>query len=134
MPYCNQCGKKIPEGAKFCGVCGAAVQGTYHEDTSLTSHTLVVSRDSQLLYFAMSYDVIVDGLNIGNLPMGQSLAVKVFSDVVRVHIKCTNFMMKKFKVELLLRLNKNPRVSFSLTYPGKINYNVTGADILSVYY
>ena len=24
--YCNKCGKEIPEGSKFCGSCGAAVQ------------------------------------------------------------------------------------------------------------
>ena len=26
--YCNKCGNEVPEGSKFCGSCGAAVQAT----------------------------------------------------------------------------------------------------------
>jgi membrane protein YdbS with pleckstrin-like domain len=28
VPYCNQCGASLPEGARFCQACGTAVAGT----------------------------------------------------------------------------------------------------------
>ncbi len=28
MPYCQKCGNELPEGAKYCNVCGSAVSAT----------------------------------------------------------------------------------------------------------
>lgn len=133
MPFCNQCGTELPEGSKFCGVCGASVQsGGESADTGVV-HTLVISRASQFVCALTSYEAYIDGSVLGNIPVGQSIAARVFSDVVKVEIKCTTIMMKRFKVGFLLRLHQNPRVDFKLNYPGTIIYNVSGADILEVY-
>lgn len=40
MPYCNKCGNELPEGAKYCPVCGAS---TSTEDTATVSTVQVDS-------------------------------------------------------------------------------------------
>jgi len=43
LPFCKSCGAPIPENAKFCPKCGAAVEATLTGPSSKTSDIIVVT-------------------------------------------------------------------------------------------
>ena len=129
---CKTCGAYLAEDAKFCGVCGTvaeAVSSAYSTSCD-TKRTLVISRTSQFFYMLSIYDVYIDGFLLGRIPSGQSVALRVFADTVKVEIKCPLLLMKHYNLWAKLKLVHNPRLEFRLIKQGEIIINVSGAEIL----
>jgi uncharacterized RDD family membrane protein YckC len=71
MPYCKKCGKELPEGAKYCPVCGTAVS------TEEAPVTRVASADSSFSgvklafwwerFVAWLIDAVIVGVVVGIL-------------------------------------------------------------------
>ena len=78
MPYCQKCGNKLPEGAKFCPVCGAVV--IMGEAPVATSAPAVTEGSGLTLAFwwerfvAWLIDVIIVGVVAGILGLFLSLS------------------------------------------------------------
>lgn len=129
---CKTCGASLAEDAKFCELCGTVVETvsqTYSTSYD-TKQTLVISRANQLFYMLSIYDVYIDGFLLGRIPSGQSVALRVFADTVKVEIKCPLLFMKHYNLWTKLKLVHNPRLEFRLIKQGEITINVSGAEIL----
>ena len=129
---CKTCGALLSAKAEFCGACGTAVEDVSPTVavSSETAQTFVISRASQFFYTLSIYDVYIDGFLLGRIPSGQSVALRVFSNTVKVEIKCPLLFMKRYNLWAKLKLIHNPRLEFSLIKQGEITINVSGAEIL----
>lgn len=136
MAFCKNCGTPLPPDGLFCPTCGvrndqiSAGAGTDHQYAAAAAHTLVISRASQFVCAAVSYEVYINGAVLGKVPVGQSISTRIFSNTVRVEIRCTTMLMKHIKLWMVLRPERNPRLEFSLQYGGAIKASVSGAEIL----
>lgn len=135
MGYCAKCGSPLAEGGRFCGSCGAPVERGMpepdrYQKPQFAAKTLTVARKSQFICCGTGYAVSVDGVDLGNVGVGKSITTRVFSETVRVEIRCTTVLMKKIKLWMLLRVTGTPRVDFELQYGGAISATVTGAEIV----
>ncbi|MBQ6972900.1 MAG: zinc ribbon domain-containing protein [Synergistaceae bacterium] len=130
MPFCANCGSYISEGDKFCGTCGKPAPIITPDNSDEPRHILVVSRAKQFICALSAYEVYINGELAGRIPVGGTVATRVFSDEVRVSIKCVTFMLTKYQLHMKLLLKQNPRVDFHLKYPGAIEAAVTGAEVL----
>lgn len=128
---CPKCGSRAVEGAVFCNKCGARLTPLAGDRGRMPSgpRTLIVSRDAQFQCVANTYKVVVNGTVLGNVPAGGALRTRVASDIATVEIVCTTVLVKARK-RLVLKLGENPRVAFSVQWPGTILESVHDAQIL----
>lgn len=134
MIYCPNCGEKTSVASKFCGRCGGAVKNSAGSgDTTLPHDALfkiVIKRESQFVCMAVSYKVYVNGVDHGNIAVGETIVASSILPVVTVDIHCTTIMMTNHRIKMKLRLEKDPRITFKVQYGGQILPTVTGAKIL----
>jgi len=85
MPYCNKCGNELPEGAKYCPVCGTAVSMEEAHAASAVPTAPAAPKASGLKlafwwerFVAWLIDAVIVGIAVGILGLftwfaGQSL-------------------------------------------------------------
>ena len=129
MSFCANCGASLSDDDLFCGKCGKPVRKSSSSGND-TSYSLTISRAKQFICALCSYEVFVNGESVGRIPVGKTITVRVFSEEVRVEIKCVTLMMTRFKLNMKLKLKQNARIDFHLKYPGSIEAAVTGAEVL----
>ncbi|MBN1244007.1 RDD family protein [Candidatus Bathyarchaeota archaeon] len=81
MPYCKKCGNELPEGAKYCPVCGTSAST---EETSAASTVQTASPVSEISGVKLAFwgerfaawliDVIIIGMVVGILGVFSLLA------------------------------------------------------------
>ena len=130
MPFCANCGSVVSDGDSFCGKCGRPIHKVLGNNSGASSYNLVISREKQFICAMNVYEVYINGESIGRIPVGKSIEVRLFSDEVRVEIKCITFLLTRFKLYMRLKLKENARIDFHLRYPGSIDAAVTGAEVL----
>lgn len=131
--FCIHCGKKIPLSAEFCGYCGGTVKkagGTEKDSGDAAQSLIIIARDSQFICMAVTYKVIVNGIDYGNIAVGQSKVIKAFDKIATVEIVCTTIMMTSKKLKMKLKLGNSPRIDFKVEYGGGIVPRVQGAEVL----
>jgi molecular chaperone DnaK (HSP70) len=130
--FCGHCGKKIPQDSIFCGYCGnSPTQERAVMQTELPKQTLItIARESQYICAACSYKVVVNGIDYGKIPVGQTKIVPSTTKIATVEILCTTILMTNHRVRLKLKLGKNPRINFKLQYGGAIEYFIRDAELI----
>ncbi len=134
--FCGHCGKKIPGDSVFCGFCGNSptrAKVVMQPETPKQTQ-IVITRDTQFVCAGVLYKVVVNGVDYGNIMIGQSKVVPVTTPVATVEILVNMIMMMQHKVRLKLKLGENPRVNFKLQYGGAIEPVVQDAEILEKVY
>lgn len=127
---CFVCGAQLKAGQLFCTNCGTSCRQSERKQPEKTARTLTVARKAQLICAGVSYKVSVDGVDFGKIGVGKSFTTTVFSDTVRVEIRCTTVLMTGIRLSMLLKISENARVDFELEYGGPISATVSGAQIL----
>jgi DNA-directed RNA polymerase subunit RPC12/RpoP len=130
---CPHCGKKITKISIFCGHCGAAVKdsgGSGGITVPAAPSKIVIKRESQFVCMAVSYKVLVNGRDYGNIGQGESIIASLTTDTALVEIHCTTVLMTNNKLTMKLRLENNPRINFKVQYGGQIIPTVLGARVL----
>jgi molecular chaperone DnaK (HSP70)/predicted nucleic acid-binding Zn ribbon protein len=153
--YCPKCGSAIKKDASYCGRCGQMLQkpkpvctkcGQQMSELAVacpncrehmtknlqmpSQKTLAVVRENQLLFVAVFYKVIVNGVDYGDIASGSTMQIKIADPVIVVEIQGDMFTYKNQRVRYKLKVADNPTVSFKLQYPGVIIPSVSGATIL----
>lgn len=72
--FCYHCGKQIPDGAKFCGRCGANISDLSASRIERPrTGELIIRRASTLAYAARSIKVFIDDREAGSIVDGGRL-------------------------------------------------------------
>lgn len=124
--FCPHCGKKIPASAEFCGFCG----GKAVNFVPVAQTPIIITRDTQFICMAVQYKVIVNGIDYGNIAVGQSKVIASSKHITTVEIICTTIMMTSNKLKMKLKLEKDPRINFKVQYGGQIIPTVIGAKVI----
>lgn len=126
--FCRNCGKKIPANAEFCGFCGKTIKNFGAAKQS----SITITRDSQFVCMAVPYKVLVNGIDYGNISVGQSKVATSSTQIATVEIICTTIMMTSNKLKARLKLGENSRINFKVRNGGGIIPTVQGVEILEM--
>jgi hypothetical protein len=129
--YCKICGNKISSDSIYCRCCGALIPQT--EGIYVRQTTLLIKRDMQFVCSAVFFKVVVDGIDYGNINIGQSKQVNVTSQIVFVEIICTTIMLTNYKLRMRLKIGNNPCINFKVQYPAEIIPTIIDAEIMEKY-
>jgi hypothetical protein len=87
----------------------------------------------QFVSSGVFYKVVVNGVDYGNLNIGQSKSIVVTSDIATVEINCTTILLTNNHLHCKVRLGANPCISFKIQYPAEIIPTFTDAEVFEYY-
>jgi hypothetical protein len=83
MPFCRKCGQSMPEGARFCGACGADSEGTSAAVTKQAAPTTppskaisARSKGREGLFVGILVAIIIIGIISNNKPSSSPSSAK----------------------------------------------------------
>jgi len=71
MTFCEQCGTKLNESAKFCSNCGAGIQTGKKGRAKAGKCKLTIERTKQFTYAGVKYNLYIDGQSVKKLSNGE---------------------------------------------------------------
>lgn len=75
MPFCNNCGNKIENEAKFCPNCGTKVvvsdMNSVESNNQNKTGTVIVHRGTSMQDMLRSYKVLIDGNEVGKIKQNE---------------------------------------------------------------
>jgi hypothetical protein len=77
MAFCEQCGTKLNEGAKFCSNCGAGIQTGKKSSAKAGKCKLTIERAKLLVYPFEKFNVYIDGQSVKKLKNGECFSTEL---------------------------------------------------------
>lgn len=135
---CPSCGAEVTGGGRFCNKCGAKLvpdatepptQNTPSAPPPFPGRLFKVIREQQVICMANTYQVTINGNQLGNIGIGQTISFNAITEYITVDIICTTIMINA-RLRMKLKLGINPYIRFKVEWPGKIIASVFDAEII----